>query len=165
MAPRPCSLRSTSSTGPSSAATCSATATGVHALPERDRGRGAGGQDGPRHPRQLRRPQASKVRAWLDRHGRFVFHFTRTSCSWFNAVDGFFARLSPETRPLPLRRRPPGRHQPLPPPKQTPNRSPSHGPQTPTKSSPPSDEGTKRYRLPPGDAPDPPTSMRGLLRG
>ena len=25
----------------------------------------------------------------------------------------------------------------------TPNRSPSHGPQTPTKSSPPSDEGTK----------------------
>ena len=29
-------------------------------------------------------------------------------------------------------------------PRPTPNRSPSHGPQTPTKSSPPSDEGTKR---------------------
>ena len=35
-----------------------------------------------------------KVRAWLDRHQRFVFHFTRTSCSWLNAVEGFFARLS-----------------------------------------------------------------------
>ena len=23
-----------------------------------------------------------KVRAWLDRHERFVFHFTPTSCSW-----------------------------------------------------------------------------------
>ena len=27
-----------------------------------------------------------KVRAWLDRHPRFVFHFTPTSCSWLNAV-------------------------------------------------------------------------------
>ena len=35
-----------------------------------------------------------KVRAWLDRHERFVFHFTPTSCSWLNAVEGFFARLS-----------------------------------------------------------------------
>jgi len=26
-----------------------------------------------------------KVRAWLDRHERFVFHFTPTSCSWLNA--------------------------------------------------------------------------------
>jgi transposase len=34
------------------------------------------------------------VRAWLDRHPRFVFHFTPTSCSWLNAVEGFFARLS-----------------------------------------------------------------------
>ena len=33
-----------------------------------------------------------KVRAWLDRHERFVFHFTPTSCSWLNAVEGFFAR-------------------------------------------------------------------------
>ena len=29
------------------------------------------------------------VRAWLDRHPRFVFHFTPTSCSWLNAVEGF----------------------------------------------------------------------------
>ena len=32
--------------------------------------------------------------AWLDRHERFVFHFTPTSCSWLNAVEGFFAKLS-----------------------------------------------------------------------
>ena len=58
-----------------------------------------------------------KVRAWLDRHPRFTFHFTPTSCSWLNAVEGFFAKLveaSPQARRLPLRRRPPGRHQPLP---------------------------------------------------
>jgi transposase len=35
-----------------------------------------------------------KVRAWLDRHPRFVFHFTPTSASWLNAVEGFFARLT-----------------------------------------------------------------------
>ena len=47
-----------------------------------------------------------KVRAWLDRHQRFTFHFTPTSCSWLNAplrhasmpcravVEGFFAKLA-----------------------------------------------------------------------
>ena len=35
-----------------------------------------------------------KVRAWLDRHTRFTFHFTPTSCSWLNAVEGFFAILT-----------------------------------------------------------------------
>ena len=35
-----------------------------------------------------------KVRKWLERHPRFVFHFTPTSCSWLNAVEGFFARLA-----------------------------------------------------------------------
>jgi transposase len=34
-----------------------------------------------------------KVRAWLGRHPRFVFHYT-TSCSWLNAVEGFFAKLT-----------------------------------------------------------------------
>jgi transposase len=34
------------------------------------------------------------VRAWLERHPRFVFHFTPTSASWLNAVEGFFAKLS-----------------------------------------------------------------------
>jgi len=35
-----------------------------------------------------------KVRAWLDRHPRWTFHFTPTSSSWLNAVEGFFAILS-----------------------------------------------------------------------
>lgn len=34
------------------------------------------------------------VQAWLKRHPRFVFHFTPTSCSWLNAVEGYFAKLS-----------------------------------------------------------------------
>lgn len=34
------------------------------------------------------------MRAWLERHERFTFHFTPTSSSWLNAVEGFFARLS-----------------------------------------------------------------------
>jgi len=35
-----------------------------------------------------------KVRSWLARHPRFVFHFVPTSCSWLNAVEGYFAKLS-----------------------------------------------------------------------
>ena len=35
-----------------------------------------------------------KVRQWLDRHPRWTFHFTPTSCSWLNAVEGFFATLT-----------------------------------------------------------------------
>lgn len=35
-----------------------------------------------------------KVREWLERHTRFTFHFTPTSCSWLNAVEGFFAKLA-----------------------------------------------------------------------
>ena len=34
------------------------------------------------------------VMRWLDRHPRFTFHFTPTSCSWINAVEGFFATLT-----------------------------------------------------------------------
>ena len=34
------------------------------------------------------------VTAWLARHKRFTFHFTPTSCSWLNAVEGYFAKLS-----------------------------------------------------------------------
>lgn len=33
-----------------------------------------------------------KVRAWLDRHPRSTFHCVPTSCSWLNAVEGFFAK-------------------------------------------------------------------------
>ena len=32
--------------------------------------------------------------AWLNRHRRFTFHFTPTSCSWANAVEGLFAKLT-----------------------------------------------------------------------
>jgi transposase len=35
-----------------------------------------------------------KVRAWMKRHARFHFHFTPTSASWLNAVEGFFAKLT-----------------------------------------------------------------------
>ena len=35
-----------------------------------------------------------KVKAWLARHQRFTFHFTPTSCSWANAVEGWFAKLT-----------------------------------------------------------------------
>ena len=35
----------------------------------------------------------SKVRAWLQRHPRWTFHFIPTSSSWLNAVEGFFAKL------------------------------------------------------------------------
>jgi len=35
-----------------------------------------------------------KVLDWLARHPRFVFHFTPTSASWLNAVEGFFAKLT-----------------------------------------------------------------------
>ena len=34
-----------------------------------------------------------KVRQWLARHPRWTFHFTPTSASWLNAVEGFFAKL------------------------------------------------------------------------
>src|ERR1700722_13875504 len=35
-----------------------------------------------------------KVRHWLARHPRWTFHFTPTSASWLNAVEGFFAKLT-----------------------------------------------------------------------
>ena len=35
-----------------------------------------------------------KVMRWLERHPRWTFHFTPTSCSWLNAVETFFAKLT-----------------------------------------------------------------------
>jgi transposase len=40
-----------------------------------------------------------KVRSWLARHPRFTFHFVPTSCSWLNAVEGFFAKLAKHAIP------------------------------------------------------------------
>ena len=55
----------------------------------------SGRQARPRDPRRITvASKHPKVRAGLDRHPRFVFHFTPTSCSWLNAVEGFFAKLS-----------------------------------------------------------------------
>jgi transposase len=34
------------------------------------------------------------VRDWLADHPRWTFHFTPTSCSWLNAVEGFFSKLT-----------------------------------------------------------------------
>jgi transposase len=35
-----------------------------------------------------------KVMQWLGWHPRWTFHFTPTSASWINAVEGFFAKLT-----------------------------------------------------------------------
>lgn len=35
-----------------------------------------------------------EVIRWLERHPRWTFHFTPTSASWLNAVEGFFAKLT-----------------------------------------------------------------------
>ena len=35
-----------------------------------------------------------KVREWLARHPRWIFHFTPKSGSWINAVEGFFSALT-----------------------------------------------------------------------
>src|SRR5947199_7425212 len=86
-----------------------------------------------------------QVLAWLARHKRFLFHFTPTSCSWLNAVEGFFAKLSRRRlkrgvfRSSSISRRPSTGSSLTP----TPTRSHSPGRPTPTKSSPPSREGTK----------------------
>ena len=34
------------------------------------------------------------VMEWIENHPRFVFHFTPTSASWLNAVEGLFATLT-----------------------------------------------------------------------
>ena len=43
----------------------------------------------PATPRQKAGP-----RHWLADHPRWTFHFTPTSCSWLNAVEGFFSKLT-----------------------------------------------------------------------
>ena len=35
-----------------------------------------------------------EVVAWLAANPRWTFHFTPTSCSWLNAVEGFFSKLT-----------------------------------------------------------------------
>jgi len=58
------------------------------------------GQPAPSGPRRQpsrslqQRHKHPKVRTWLARHPRWTFHFTPTSASWLNAVEGFFAKLT-----------------------------------------------------------------------
>ena len=67
-------------------------ASGVHPLSQCRRSAGPAGKVIQRHRRQLRRPTRS--RQWLARHPRWTSHFTPTSASWLNAVEGFFAKLT-----------------------------------------------------------------------
>ena len=87
-----------------------------------------------------------KVRGWLDRHKRFVFHFTPTPCSWLNAVEGFFAKLAKRrlkrVSSIPSSISKPPSIASSPKPTKTPN--PSPGPPIQIGSSLPSKEGTKR---------------------
>jgi transposase len=86
------------------------------------------------------------VRRWLERHSRWTFHFTPTSASWLNAVEGFFAILTKRRLKrgvfrsvADLKPRSTASSK-----STTSNRSHSHGPPIQTKSSPPSGAGTKR---------------------
>jgi transposase len=36
----------------------------------------------------------ANVKAWLNRHPRFVIHFVPTSCSWLNLIERWFAELT-----------------------------------------------------------------------
>jgi transposase len=36
----------------------------------------------------------AEVEAWLARHPRWTFHLTPTFCSWLDAVEGLFAKLT-----------------------------------------------------------------------
>jgi transposase len=78
------------------------------------------------------------VRRWLERHPRWTFHFTPTSASWLNAVEGFFATPTKRTLKRGVFRSVADLQTAI-------NRfldqqisspSPSHGPPIPTKSSP-----------------------------
>jgi len=42
----------------------------------------------------MRRISIPRCALGSEGHVRFVFHFTPTSCSWLNAVEGYFAKLS-----------------------------------------------------------------------
>ena len=35
-----------------------------------------------------------RVRTWLDRYPRWTLYFTPTPCSWLDAAEGFFAKLT-----------------------------------------------------------------------
>ena len=67
-------------------------ASGIHPLSQQDQPRDPGRAGIAPDRRQLRDAQASQG-AGLART-RFHFHFTPTSASWLNAVEGLFAKLT-----------------------------------------------------------------------
>ena len=91
-----------------------------------------------------------KVREWLISHPRWTSHFTPTSASWLNAVEGYFAKLTKRRLNVAgsdpsLNCKPPSSTSS---PKPTLIHGPSGGPRILTKSSPPSEEGTKCWIYP-----------------
>ena len=54
-------------------------------------------------------PKHPEVVAWLADNPRWTFHFMPTSCSWLDAVESFFSKLTRQT----LHRRPHRHHRPL----------------------------------------------------
>src|SRR5271165_4210694 len=69
-------------------------ASGIYPLSQCRRSRGGGQQGGSVGLDNYATHKHPKVTAWLHRHRRFTFHFTPTSCSWANAVEGLFAKLT-----------------------------------------------------------------------
>src|SRR6202022_3327336 len=67
---------------------------GVHPLPQHDRGEGPGGKSDPAIVDKYAPHKHPKGRQWLARHPRWTFHFPPTSASWLKAVEGFFAKLT-----------------------------------------------------------------------
>src|SRR6195256_2932062 len=121
-------------------------APGVHPLPQHRRGAGAGANAIHAVVDNYATPKHPKVQKWLARHPRWTFHFTPTSMSWLNAVEGFFAKLTRDgassvecSGRLPTFRLPSTGSLKKP----TPIPNPSSGPLTPNASSPLSNEGKK----------------------
>ena len=85
-----------------------------------------------------------KVRQCLARHPRWTFHFTPTSSSWLNAVEGFFAKLEKRRLKRGIFLSVVDLQQSIASSSNTtPNQNPSHRLLIPTKLSKPSDAGTK----------------------
>ncbi len=92
-------------------------ASGVHPVPQRRRARGSRRQDDPCDPRQLRRPQASHRAAMACAPSPLDVPLHPDIRLVAQRRRGLLRRpdqAAPQARRLPIRRRPPGRDQPLP---------------------------------------------------
>jgi transposase len=69
---------------------------GFHQVPQRGRTRGAARPGKAIHAvlDNYATHKHPKVQRWLADHPRWLFHFTLTSASWLNAVEGFFSILT-----------------------------------------------------------------------